>query len=287
LGKIGERVSLKAKRMLSEEIKEEEVQETIKNLNKRKALGSDGLGIEIYKKIPFLGKWLLEAWLEAEKGGELWESAKMAYVRVIHKKGDALMIRNFRPISLCNVDYKIIAKVLAERMSSVMETIMDDEQTGSVLLLDFKKAYNRVDRGFMFAVLEKLGFGLNFISMVRVLHHKTRARILMKNRMTKVLAVESGVRQRCPIAAILFVCTMLPLLVGIKEDKVFNEHSNTITQSGVLPSNVIVDNAVHIGPEKIWASMYVDDTAVVFNNKADALRKLYLVEDFARQQLLS
>jgi len=202
LRKIKEWVSLKDKQKLGEEIRREEISEAIGSIKNKKAPGCDGLGIEIYKKIPFLGKWLLEAWLEAEKSGELWESARMAYVRVIYKKGDPLKIGNFRPISLCNVDYKIVAKVLAKRMSNIMVGIMDDEQTGSVkgrdiqsnvavmravlekvrkekgdsgvLLLDFKKAYDRVDRAFMFAVLDKLGFGMHFIHMVKTLQDQSK-----------------------------------------------------------------------------------------------------------------
>ena len=151
LGKIEERVSLKDKQKLGEEIKREEIREAIENIKNGKAPGCDGLGIKIYKKIPFLGKWLLEAWLEAEKSRELWESARMAYVRVIYKKGDPLKIGNFRPISLCNVDYKIIAKVLAERMSDIMVGIMDDEQTGSVKGRDI-----RSNVAVIRAVLEKV-----------------------------------------------------------------------------------------------------------------------------------
>ena len=136
-------------------------------------------------------------------------------------------------------------------MRAILGKVRKEKGDGGVLLLDFEKAYDRVDRAFMFAVLDKLGFGTHFIHMVKTLHYKTRARILMKNGMTRVLAVESGVRQGCPIAAILFVCTMLPLLVGIKEDKVPNKHNSTISHLGVVPSNVTVDNTVHIGPEKV------------------------------------
>ena len=71
LGKIEERVSFKDKQKLGEEIKREEICKAIGNIKNGKALGCDQLGIEVYKKIPFLGKWLLEAWLEAEKSGEL------------------------------------------------------------------------------------------------------------------------------------------------------------------------------------------------------------------------
>ena len=112
-------------------------------------------------------------------------------IRLIYKKDDKEKVGNFRPISLCNTDYKIIAKVLAERIKeiipkvvpeeqvgfvqgrdirsnvvlarAVLEKIRNGDQIGGLLLLDCEKAYDRVDRRFVWACLKKLGFGDNFI----------------------------------------------------------------------------------------------------------------------------
>ena len=161
---------------LDKDISEEEILEAVKDLNNGKAPSSDGLGVEIYKRIPLLSKWLLQAWESARSKGLLWKTARSCVIRLIHKKAEKDKITNYRLISLCNADYKIIAKVLSKRIKTVMNYIIDEEQTGSVpgrdikvnvliaraflenieeyekgraLLLDFEKAYDRVDREFL------------------------------------------------------------------------------------------------------------------------------------------
>ena len=108
--------------------------------------------------------------------GELAESMKESITRLIFKKrGDAKHLKNWRPISLLNVDYEIISKVTTIRLSKVIELINHSDQTCSVpgrnifsvlrlrdildhteltrecailVNLDQEKAFDRVDRSF-------------------------------------------------------------------------------------------------------------------------------------------
>ena len=123
-----------------------------------------------------MARWLLMAWNHARGVGKMWKTTRTCLIKLIHKKAEKDKITNYRPISLCNVDYKIIAKVLAMRIKKVMNSIIDEEQTGFVperdirinvmaqaywekinkykkeggeLLLDFEKAFDRVDRVFI------------------------------------------------------------------------------------------------------------------------------------------
>ena len=65
--------------------------------------------------------------------GELAESMKESITRLIFKKhGDAKHLKNWRPISLLNVDYKIISNAITIRLSKVIELIVHSDQTCSV-----------------------------------------------------------------------------------------------------------------------------------------------------------
>ena len=109
---------------------------------------------------------------------------------VIFKKGDRKNLKNWRPISLLNVDYKICSKVLSLRLSKVLEFIVDPDQTCSVpgrkiasnlhilrdvldyidrtnetgILISFdqEKAFDRVNRTFLLNLLSRFGFGPSF-----------------------------------------------------------------------------------------------------------------------------
>ena len=64
--------------------------------------------------------------------GELPESMKASVTRLVHKKDDKRLLKNWRPISLLNVDYKICSKAVSLRLSRVLGSIVDPDQTCSV-----------------------------------------------------------------------------------------------------------------------------------------------------------
>jgi len=138
VGKIKRSIHTQIAHKLENEISEEEIKEAVKELNGGKAPGSDRLGVELYKKIPLMRKWLAEAWKEANIKGRLWESARLSLIRLIYKKSDRERVTNYRPISLCNVDYKIIAKVIAMRLQEVLGEVIDEEQTGFIKERDIR-----------------------------------------------------------------------------------------------------------------------------------------------------
>ena len=51
---------------------------------------------------------------------------------MVHKKGDPQLLKNYRPISLLNTDYKILMHILANRMHKVLHTINSENQNGYV-----------------------------------------------------------------------------------------------------------------------------------------------------------
>ena len=115
-------------------------------------------------------------------------SQKQAVITLIEKKGkDRSLLENWRPISLVNVDAKIISNVLATRIKNVLPSIIHHNQSGfvkdrfigetvrsifdltefslkeiipgSMIFIDFHKAFDSLEWNFLFSCLEACGFG--------------------------------------------------------------------------------------------------------------------------------
>ena len=164
----------------------------LKKMNSNKASGPDGLSVEFYVKFwDRLGPYLCRVLNAYYHAGEMCESMKTSNTRVIFKKGDRKNLKNWRPISLLNVNYKICSKVLSLRLSKVLEFIVDPDQpcsvpgrkitsnlhilrdvldyidrtneTGILISLDQEKAFDRVNRTFLLNLLSHSVFVHPFV----------------------------------------------------------------------------------------------------------------------------
>ena len=114
-------------------------------------------------------------------------------ITLLHKQGDRLEIKNWRPIMLLCVDYKIAAKAIANRLLSVLASVIHTDPAcgvpgrnsaenvrllheivayanakgtgGAVISLDQEKAFDRVEWSYLAQVLEKINFGPFFTAM--------------------------------------------------------------------------------------------------------------------------
>ena len=126
-------LSEEQKNYCDKDITENEILNAIKDLKNGKTPGSDGLPIEFYKFFWINIKDLLvNSILYAFENGELSIEQKRGIITLLPKKSkNRLFLKNWRPISLLNTDYKIIAKILAKRMQSVLPFIINHDQTGT------------------------------------------------------------------------------------------------------------------------------------------------------------
>src|SRR4029434_2285635 len=99
-----------------------------------KAPGLDGYGIEFYKKFrDQLAPLLLEVFKESLDRGSLPPTFSQASISLLLKKDkDPTHCGSYRPISLLNVDAKILAKVLAHRLEDPLPKIISEDQTGFI-----------------------------------------------------------------------------------------------------------------------------------------------------------
>ena len=169
-----------------------ELTTSLQSQNTGKAPGPDGFSSEFYVKFwDLLGPLLLEVINQSFVDGELLESMKASMTKLIFKKRGVIKdLKNWRPISLLNVDYKICSKVITLCLSRVLHVLVDPDRTCSVpgrsissniiqlrdtldyikqtnepgilVSLDQEKAFDRVNRDFLMLLLERFGFGSDF-----------------------------------------------------------------------------------------------------------------------------
>ncbi|GKC19605.1 RNA-directed DNA polymerase, eukaryota, reverse transcriptase zinc-binding domain protein, partial [Tanacetum coccineum] len=139
--------------------------------------------------------------------GMMPQGANSSFFTLIPKVSNPIYIKDFRPISLIGIHYKIIAKILANRLSKVIDKIVSKEQSafivgrqildGPLILsevidwfkkikkkmlifkVDFKKAFDSVSWKYLDFVLLSLGFGSKWRSWIRACLHSSRASILI------------------------------------------------------------------------------------------------------------
>ncbi|KAJ8029421.1 hypothetical protein HOLleu_28804 [Holothuria leucospilota] len=256
-------------RFCDEGLKSEELFDALKSMKPDKSPGLDGLTPQFYKA--FWSEWeeiLMRLVHEIYNAGTLSNSMKIGMITLIPKKGDLRKLTNWRPISLLNTDYKIISKALATRLSKVISTLVSEDQSccvpgrniadnvilmnniiryldskkvnGYILKIDQYKAFDRVDHGYLFDVLQKMGFGDYFRNWIAILYNEITACIKHNGFISPNFDIHRGVRQGCPISAILYVLTAEPfheaivncnkisgIKVGDHEAKIFQHADDT------------------------------------------------------------
>ena len=115
-------------------LKENECFNALKCFQKNKSLGNDGFTAKFYSFFwNQLSKTMVNSFNYGFHKGELSISQRQRVIRLIAKKNKNLLyLKNWRPISLLNVDYKIASKALALRLKKVLSAIINNAQTGYV-----------------------------------------------------------------------------------------------------------------------------------------------------------
>lgn len=120
--------------LLESPITLDELHEALKDMNRGKSPGWDGIPPEMYLAFwDDLGPILLEMIQQAINEGSFNRDINTAIITLLHKKGkDSSLCANFRPLSLLNGDIKLYAKVLARRLETVLPFLVHPDQTGFV-----------------------------------------------------------------------------------------------------------------------------------------------------------
>lgn len=174
----------------------EECVEALDTFDARKTAGNDGIPAEFYKIFwnP-VGVFMTEVFNHSFVLGQMPSSQQQAVITLIDKKGkDRMFLENWRPISLINVDSKIVSGVIANRINvlpgiihsnqsgfmkgrfigetarSLLNIIVHTEALklpGVLLFIDFEKAFDSIEHNFLYKALVRFDFGPSFIRWIQ------------------------------------------------------------------------------------------------------------------------
>ena len=206
-------------------------------------------------------------------------SQKQAVISLIEKKGKGRsLLENWRPISLVNVDAKIMSKAIATRIKSVLPNIIHQNQTGFIkdcyigetvrsildimdltaeenipgllIFIDFQKAFDSLERNFLQECLMSFNFGPDVIQWVRTFYKNIQSCVINNGVTSDYFTIERGVRQGDPLSPYLFVVAVETLAIAIRQNSLIK--------------------GITIGGEETELLQYADDTTAVLSDTNSA-----------------
>ena len=209
LQKVDSKISLEKNQILTKPIEISEIKLAIENMENNKSPGIDGIPAEFYKEFFLLLKKDLQeifnkVLFTLKTTPKTWNQA---IITLIPKQTEKLEeLKYWRPISLLCTDYKILAKIFSNRLKKILPHIMSIGQNCSVpqrtifnnlfLITDLikytteknnnfylvqieqEKAFDKIDRPFLFRSMEKLGLSETFINFIEVLYNQNTSTII-------------------------------------------------------------------------------------------------------------
>lgn len=263
------------------QISSDEVLQAVKCSASRKSPGVDGLPKEF-----FLRAWnIIQREFTLVINDVLTGIAPKEFfdgiIVLVRKKGGGDNIKSYRPISLLNVDYKLFARIIKQRMTPLLPLVLSGRQKCSngrrnifeatarildrlcelnehrrsslLVAFDFDHAFDRVDHKFLKNTMQKMNFNGGLIDLLMDCYGKSHSRVLVNGKLTREIKIRRSVRQGDPLSMILFVIHLQPLLDKLSE----------------------------LFPEAIL-NAYADDLSMFIENEQQLCAVLEVITDFGR-----
>ena len=275
---------------LDKYISEKEIETALKQMKNNKSPGDDGLTKEFYAHFYLeLKDDLTEVLNTIILRQELPKSQRNALIRLLYKKNDHRMLKNWRPVSLLNVDYKILSKIMTNRLSEVMKKLVPleqkcgvkgrqmtdiirnidlicedlDQNGGYLICIDQEKAFDRVNHEYLKLILTKLGLKGKFMKIITAMYKNITSQVLINGAKTNIIPIERSIRQGCSFSMLLFVLLSVPLLNMLKNNKSITGYTNKRNRRMVVQA-------------------YADDTTIITTQPTDYEEILKTYDKHAR-----
>ena len=194
------RITEEMNRILLQDFKPEEARIALDQMHSEKALGPNCMTVGFYKKYwNTVGPDVTRLVLGFLNRGECIHAINHINLVLIPKIKNPSTPKDYRPISLCNVSYKIISKVLANRLKVILPEIIDESQSvfvqGRMIYdnimvahesvhsmmnktygrtgwlaakMDMSKAYDRIEWDYLAGIMRVMGFASRWVDMIMV-----------------------------------------------------------------------------------------------------------------------
>nr|KYP57260.1 Transposon TX1 uncharacterized [Cajanus cajan] len=198
-----------------------------------KSPGPDGFNFKFIKSFwETVKEDIVRMMKEFHANGKLPKGTNSTFITLIPKVDDPQTLGDYRPISLVGCLYKILAKILANRLKKVLPSVIDDRQSafleGTNLLqsvvianetldevkkekksctffkVDYEKAYDSVNWEFLLYMLRRLGFDTKWIQWIRACLESAHVSVLINGSPSEEFKMSRGLRQGDPLSPFLF-----------------------------------------------------------------------------------
>ena len=233
---------------LTQQITLAELKHAVFQMENSKSHGVDGIPTEFYKthfeliKLDHLD--LFNSILFQNE--KIPTTVTRAIITLIPKNDKKEFLKNWRPISLLCVDYKILTKILSNRLKLTLDKMISKEQTCGVpnrsifsnlftireminhsntknlpsyiVSIDQEKAFDKVDREFLYQIMKKLGYSNAFINFVKKIYQNTESIIANNGFLSSPFPLTRGVRQGCPLSLLLYIINGEVINLNVKSN---------------------------------------------------------------------
>ena len=234
---------------LEGELTYQEALQALKHMKNDKTPGTDGYSTEFFKFFwKDVGIFLLRSVNYSFDKGELSITQKQGIISIL-PKGDKPreFLKNWRPISLLNVTYKIISACIANRLKQVLSYPIHENQKGFLknrfigentriiydtlyaakennipgilLLIDFEKAFDSVSWSFMYKALDFFNFGQDMIKWIKLLYNGAQLCVIQNGFFSKFFHIGRGCRQGDPVSPYIFNLCVEIMGMMIRQNK--------------------------------------------------------------------